>query len=341
MTAAGAALRERARTVRLPSRAAEYETRRRLPDLLVPAAELGETAGLAVWWAGVCRHSPAVPPVAVRAVVLAADHGIAVRGVSARPLGWTARAVPRLGSPDGPLGGAAAALGVSLEVVDVDVAGDAGPTSRAFDEAPALTPDLIDAAYDRGIAIVGTAADQDLLVLSAVGVGGSTTAAAIVAASLGLRPTQAVGRGSGIDDLAWMRKVSALRDGLRRARLTGLGAASPAVDHLLQLGSLDAAVAVAILVEAAARRIPVVIDGPLAAAAALLAQRVSPTSRHWWLGVDGITDPVTDRVWDEIAITRAMTSTAGSGAGGLLAVAAIRTAAALSAPGAVDSAESI
>lgn len=328
-TSAGAALRERARTVRLPSRSAEYEARRRLTRLLVPATELGEAAGVAVWWAGVTRACPAPPPVAPHAMVLAADHGIAERGVSARPLGWTADAVAQLGRPDGPLGAAAAALGVSLDVVDVDVAGPAGPTGRAFDSGPALDPGTVDAGYERGMALTGAAADHDVLVLSCVGVGSSTTAAALLASALGLRPHTAVSRGSGVDDLAWMRKVAALRDGLRRSRLAGVTASSPALDHLVQLGSVDAAVAVGLLVEAAARRLPVIIDGPLAAAAALLAQRVSPTSRHWWLAVDGVEEPVTDQVWDEIAVTRVMTSTAGSGIGGLLAVATVRAAAAL------------
>ena len=161
-TSAGAALRERARTVRLPSRPAEYEARRSLTGLLVPVTELGEVAAVAVWWAGVTRASPAPPPVSPHALVLAGDHGIAVRGVSARSLDWTGRAVSHLGRPQGPLGAAAAALGVSVDVVDVDVAGPTGPTSRAFDTAPALDPETVDNAYERGMARVKAAAGHDV-----------------------------------------------------------------------------------------------------------------------------------------------------------------------------------
>ncbi len=327
----GSALRERSRTVRLPSRAAEYDARRRLLDLWVTPGEMGDLAETAVWWSGVAGSSPAPLPKSPHAIVLGGDHGIAVRGVSAHPLGWTAEAVARVGAPDGPVRGTADALGITVEVVAVDVAGPEGPGSRAFDREPALRADQVDAAFGQGISLVAaaTSAGHDVLVLSCLGVGSSTTAAALAASALGRGFVSLVGRGSGIDDLAWMRKAGALRDGLRRARLAGVTPASPAVTHLTHFGSLDAAVAVGILVEAAARRVPVVIDGPLAAAAALLAQRISPSSRHWWLAIDGLDEPVAAQVWDEIAVARLWVGASGSGLGGMVAVAMVRTAAAL------------
>jgi|GEM_PF-1073285 nicotinate-nucleotide--dimethylbenzimidazole phosphoribosyltransferase len=325
-----AGLRERARQVRVPSRSAEYDARRRLGSLLLPATHLGAHADLAVWWAGVAGACPAPEPDPASVVVLAADHGIAVRGVSALPLGWTAVAAERLAADGGALAGSAAATGVPVSVLPVDVAGPSGPRSHPFDTEPALDGDTVDSAVDRGRALLADLAGTHRLVgVSSFGVGATTTAAALVASVLGRSAVAVVTRGSGIDDLAWMRKTAALRDGLRRARLAGVGPSSPAAEHLRHLGSTDAAVLVGLLVEAAARRVGVVVDGPIAAAAALLAQRVAPTARHWWLGVDADAEPLTRAVWDETGVARVATTAEGAGLGAALAVTAVRTATAV------------
>lgn len=321
------ALRMRSREVRVPSRSAEYDARRRLPSLVLPATHLADHADLAVWWAGVHGACPPEPPSSPLLVVLAADHGVAVRGVSALPLGWTAVAAAMLATTDGPLREAAA--GIPVEVHEVDVAGPSGPRSAPFDTGPALAAEAVDEAVDLGVALAAAAAEHhDLVGLSSIGVAGTTTAAALVASALGMRAHEIVTRGSGIDDLAWMRKTAAVRDGLRRARLAGVGAGAPAADHLILLGSVDAAVALGFLVEAAARKLPVVLDGPVTAAAALLAQRVCPSARHWWLGAGG-GEVLASRVQDEIGIARAVTPVEGGGFGALAAMAGVRTAAAL------------
>lgn len=320
-------LRERARHVRVPSRSAEYDARRRLTSLLVPPGHFGDHADVAVWWCGVAGVCPAPPPATPRVLVLAADHGIAVRGVSALPLGWTAVAAASLAAETGALSAAGAAVGVPVEVVDVDVAGPRGPVSRPFDVGPAMDEATVDEALDRGRVLAGSVEGHDLLAISTIGVGATTTAAALIASALGRSPISVVTRGSGIDDLAWMRKTAALRDGLRLARLAGVGPASPAADHLRHLGSVDAAVVVGLLVEAAARKVPVIVDGPLAAAAGLLAQRVAPSTRHWWLAVDPAVDPLARTVWDEIGVARIGGGAEGAGLGAVLAVAGVRAAA--------------
>ncbi|MGF1645466.1 MAG: nicotinate-nucleotide--dimethylbenzimidazole phosphoribosyltransferase [Kineosporiaceae bacterium] len=332
-----AGLRDRSRQVRVPSRSAEYDARRRLGTLLLPAGHLGGHADLAVWWAGVSGASPGPAPDPAVVVVLAADHGVAVRGVSALPLGWTAVAAGGLTADGGALAGAATAAGVPVRVVPVDVAGPQGPLSRPFDAGPALDANALDDAVDRGRDLLAELAEDHRVVgVSTLGVGGTTVAAALVGSALGLPATAVVTRGSGIDDLAWMRKTAALRDGLRRARTAGVGPSSPAADHLEHLGSVDAAVLVGLLVEAAARRVGVVVDGPVAAAAALLAQRVAPTARHWWLGVDAEAEPLTRQVWDEIGVARVATTAEGGGLGALLAVTAVRAAAAVLASPSAD-----
>jgi nicotinate-nucleotide--dimethylbenzimidazole phosphoribosyltransferase len=119
----------------------------------------------------------------------------------------------------------------------------------------------------------------DLLVAGAVGVGATTPASALVAAITGVEPVAVVGRGSGIDDDAWMRKAAAIRDTLRRAR--------PHVRDPLALlrvaGGVDLAVLAGFLLQAAVRRTPALIDGLVAGAAALVADELAPGARAWWL----------------------------------------------------------
>ena len=87
-----------------------------------------------------------------------------------------------------------------------------------------------------------------------------------------------VGRGSGIDDRAWMRKVVAIRDGLRRAR----DFAADPIALLAVAGGADVAAMTGFLVEAAVRRTPVLLDGVMSAAAALVASAITPSASVWW-----------------------------------------------------------
>ena len=113
----------------------------------------------------------------------------------------------------------------------------------------------------------------------AIGVGATTPASVLVAAITGAEPVAVVGRGSGIDDETWMRKAAAIRDALRRAR--------PHVRDPLALlrvaGGADLAVLAGFLVQAAVRRTPVLLDGLVPVAAALVADELAPGARDWWL----------------------------------------------------------
>ena len=169
--------------------------------------------------------------------------------------------------------------GVSLRVVDVAV--DHSPDAPApdsplapdpryrvgagtgrIDRTDALTDDETERAVDVGRALVDDEVDAgaDLLVPGAIGVGATTPASVLVAAITGAEPVAVVGRGSGIDDEAWMRKAAAIRDALRRAR-------PHARDPLALLrvaGGADLAVLAGFLLQAAVRRTPVLLDGLVA-----------------------------------------------------------------------------
>lgn len=315
--------------VRPTGRAAEQAARQAVEDLLLPSGSLGELQRLAVWWAGVRRDMEAPPPRTARVLVVAGDHGIAVRGVSALPLGHTAVGLRALRSGRSATHAAAAVHGVPVEVAEVDVAGPQGPRSAPFDVGPAMDADLLADAVAQGAGLADGLADAgvDLVVLGELNVGGSTTGAAVVGAAQRRRVLEVVGRGSGVDDAAWMRKAAAVREGLRRARAGGRDVPS----LLLAVGSADVAATTALLLRSAARGLPVLLDGPVSAAAAVLAHRVSPTSRQWWLFPERGDEPCVHRAQDALGMApvHALGVRTGLAVAGLTALGTLRTAVAV------------
>jgi nicotinate-nucleotide--dimethylbenzimidazole phosphoribosyltransferase len=154
-------------------------------------------------------------------------------------------------------------------------------SSGRIDIEDALSQDEVEAAVAAGRAIADEEVDSgaDLLIAGDMGIGNTTPAAVLVAALTGAEPVAVVGRGTGIDDAGWMRKAAAIRDALRRAR--------PVVGEPLALlrtaGGADLAGMAGFLAQAAVRRTPVLLDGVVVAAAALVAEELAPGARAWWL----------------------------------------------------------
>lgn len=323
-----AALQLLAAAVRPPRRAEEAAARGRLDGLLVAPGSLGTLHRLALWWGGVRRDGRPEPERA-EVVVLAADHGIAVRGVSALPLGHTRVAAQAVRDGCSATDAAARTAGCTVRLLDVDVAGPTGPRSAPFDVADGLTAEVALGCVRRGddLAAELAAADLDVLVLGELHTGGSTTSAAVVGAVQRLRVLDVVGRGSGVDDTAWMRKAVAVREGLRRARSRPRDAGN----LLLAVGSADVAFATGLLIGCAARGLPVVLDGPVTAAAAALAHRVSATSRQWWLFPERTEEPCVHRVQDALGMVPVgdLGVRAGGGVAGLATLGQLRLAASL------------
>lgn len=315
--------------VRPTGRAAEQRARQTVEDLLLPTGSTGSLHRLAVWWAGVRRDPDAAPPAEVAAVVVAGDHGIAVRGVSALPLGHTAVTLRAMTEGRSATHAVAAGLGVPVRAEQVDVAGPRGPRGRAFDHEDALGPELLAEALGQGVALAEDLAGKglDLVVLGELHVGGSTTAAAVIGAAQRRRVLEVVGRGSGVDDTAWMRKAAAVREGLRRARSRPRDVPS----ILTTVGSADLAACTALLLRCAALGLPVVLDGPVTAAAAVLAHRVSPTSRQWWLFPERGDEPAVHLAQDALGMlpVHDLGTRTGLAVPGLVALSTLRAAVAL------------
>ncbi|BDH58122.1 hypothetical protein MTP03_30610 [Tsukamurella sp. PLM1] len=178
--------------------------------------------------------------------------------------------------------------GASVRVEDIAVLGDTGPAPNKIRRSSgdiavtdALTDEETIAAIAAGRRIADEEVDSgaDLLIAGDMGIGNTTPAAVLIGALTETEPVLVVGRGTGIDDNAWMRKAAAVRDGMYRARPhTGNPKAL-----LRTAAGADIAAMAGFLAQAAVRRTPVILDGVVVTAAALVANDLAPGAVNWWV----------------------------------------------------------
>jgi len=260
----------------------------RQAQLTKPTGALGRLEALAVELASL-QHTGR--PRAERApmIVFAADHGIAAQGVSAYPQGVTIAMMANFATGGAAISVLAKELGSSLEVVDAGtLAEEPMPGivtdkprrgSRDFSKEPALDAADLAFALDCGKrAVVRAAAfDPDLVILGEMGIGNTTSAAAIAAALL-RRGAQAVtGLGTGVDAAGRDRKARLIDAALARHDLAGASARQT----LCAVGGLEIAAICGAIIASAQRRIPILIDGFIVSVAALAASRANPSCRPY------------------------------------------------------------
>ena len=268
---------------------ARTAARAELDRKVKPVASLGRLEDLAARVAGI-HASPAPPAPTPAVVVCAADHGIADEGVSAYPQAVTAQMLTTFAT-----GGAAVCVlarqaGARLVVVDLGVL--APPNRGAWHAAaldrrvragtanttrePAMTSGQALRAVRTGVDLARDlhADGVDLVAVGDMGIANTTTASAVTAALLGAAPEDVCGRGTGVDDDQLAHKVATVRPILARHRAVG---PSP-MDVLADLGGLEIAALTGVVLGCAAHRLPVVLDGFITGAAALVAARLAPHS---------------------------------------------------------------
>ncbi|MFJ8232163.1 nicotinate-nucleotide--dimethylbenzimidazole phosphoribosyltransferase [Streptomyces sp. NPDC094448] len=310
--------------------------------LAVAPKALGRLDELGEWLVAAQGVSPPKVIARPRVVLFAGDHGVAGLDVSGRRAGEAYRLVREAIEGTSPVAVLARGAGVPVRVVDAGL--DCDPEllpeeivrhrvrrgSGRIDVEDALTPDEVDAALRLGAAIADEEADSgtDLVVLGDLSVGGTTPAAVLIAALCGTDASVVTGRGgAGIDDLAWMRKCAAIRDALRRARPV-LG---DQTDLLAAVGGADIAAMTGFLLQCAVRRTPVILDGVVSAACALVGQRAAFRAPDWWLAGQLTGEPGQAKALDRMALNPILEQgvTTGGGTGALLALPLVQAAAAL------------
>jgi nicotinate-nucleotide--dimethylbenzimidazole phosphoribosyltransferase len=241
---------------------AEAAARARQVVLTKPPGALGRLEDLSVWVSACQGVCPPRQFERARIVVFAGDHGVTAAGVSAFPPEVTAQMVANVDA-------GRAAINVLAELADAGV--------RVVDVA--IDSDEVMAAIAVGRAIADEEVDggADLLIAGDMGVGNTTAATTLIASLTGSEPVAVVGRGTGVDDAGWVRKTAAVRDALYRARDV-----SDPVELLRVCGGADLAAMAGYCLQAAVRRTPMLLDGVVVTAAALVADRLAPGARAWW-----------------------------------------------------------
>ena len=334
-------LTELAGQVPLPDKQQSEAARERLAALAKPIGALGRLEDLAAWICSVQGMCPPRPLEDVRVVVFAGDHGIATAGVSAYPREVTGLMVRTFVAGGAAVNVLARQVGASVRVLDLGVDADLSDLPAAvtkhkvrrgsgrIDVEDALTRDEAETAFRTGMAIADEEVDSGaaLLIAGDMGIGNTTPATVLTVLLTGKDVASLVGRGTGVDDNAWMRKAAAVRDAARRGRpKTG-----DMIELLATVSSADIAATAGFLTQAAVRRTPVLLDGVVSGAAALVAARVSYRAGRWFIAGHRSTEPAHHAALARLGLEPLVDyeMRLGEGTGALIAVPVLKAAAAL------------
>lgn len=324
-----------------PSETARTAATERLAGLATPPGALGRLGELAIWVAATQGQVPPAPIENVRAVIFAGDHGVADHGVSAFPKAITPAMVRTFLAGKAGVSVLAAQHGVNVRVLDIAVDDDldgVAPEVTAFKVRrssgaihleDALTAEETARAIAAGeeIAAQEIASGAQLLISGDMGIGNTTPTAALIAASLGLPAADVTGHGTGIDEAGLAHKTQIVQQAIDRA---GERTSDP-VDTLTALGSADIAATAGFLAAAARAGVPVLLDGVISVAAAIMADRLAPGAAAWFAAGHRSTEPAQAFALEKLGLEPILDlgMRLGEGSGAVAAVPVLRSAALL------------
>jgi nicotinate-nucleotide--dimethylbenzimidazole phosphoribosyltransferase len=278
------------------------KAREYMKNLAMPQDSLGELLTLAEQLAAIKRSLK--PSVSHKTVVtMAGDHGVVAEGVSAYPQEVTPQMVYNFVSGGAAINVLAAAAGARVIVVDMGVAADLsslveegkiisckiGYGTKNFARGPAMTREEAVQALEAGIFIAGKLAGEgaELLATGDMGIGNTTPSSAILAVFSGKPVQEVTGRGTGLDDEGLQNKIRVIRQALEINRPDP---ADP-VDVLAKVGGYEIGGIAGLILGAAYHRIPVLIDGFISSAGALLAKHLAPLSLDYMIAAHQSMEP--------------------------------------------------
>lgn len=303
-----------------------------------PRGSLGVLEEIAVRIAAL--EDVAVPPKRSAAIVVAAaDHGVAGEGVSAYPQEVTAQMVANFAAGGAAINVLAREAGARLVVVDAGVAVPCeqpevralrfGPGTASITRGPAMERSVAEAAVEAGSALAAELVRDGigLIAVGEMGIGNSTSASALAAALLPAGASAVCGRGTGLDDAGLARKVAAVEQALSVNHIDpgdGIGV-------LAALGGFEIALLTGVILGSYGARVPVVLDGFITGAAALVAARIEPASVDAMIASHRSPEPGHALVLDALGLEPLvdMRMRLGEGSGAALALPIIASALAL------------
>ena len=271
---------------------ASAAARQRQNSLTKPLGSAGFLEDLSVQIAGMTGS--AVPDCSRKAViVMAADHGIAKEGVSPYPQEVTPQMVMNFLHGGAAINVLTRQANSAVVIVDIGVAHDFGPIPGIYHRkvargtanmlnGPAMNRNEAESAIRVGMEIADETIDSgvQLLATGEMGIGNTTPSAAITAVLCGRTPAEVTGRGTGIDEAGLQKKIRIVE----RCIAANQPDPKDAMDVLCKIGGLEIAGMAGVVIAAAARRIPVVLDGLISTAAAAIAVELVPETKNYLIG---------------------------------------------------------
>jgi nicotinate-nucleotide--dimethylbenzimidazole phosphoribosyltransferase len=272
---------------------ARSRAKTRLEQLTMPYWALGRLMDLAEDLAGITGSLK--PPVDRKTIItMAGDHGVVAAGVSKYPQEVTVQMVRNIVQGGAGINALARHAGARIVVVDMGVAGDLGDLVREkkilsrrvrngtdnMAEGPAMTRDEAIRCVEGGIqTALDLATETDLFGTGDMGIGNTTPSSAIVSVLSGSPVTEVTGRGTGIDDRQFFNKVSVIEKAIKLNRPDP----DDVLDVLAKVGGFEIGGIAGLIIGAAAAKKPVLVDGFISTAGALIAAHLSPVSREYMI----------------------------------------------------------
>ncbi len=257
----------------------------RQQQLTKPPGSLGRLEALSIQLAGIQRTARPTTD-RKRLILAAADHGVAASGVSSYPQDVTAQMLRNFLTGGAAVNVLARHAGVDLTIVDAGIAKPLdpspqlntlrfGPGTQNIATGPAMSRETAEATVRAGIALAqDAAADTDLLAVGEMGIANTTAAAAVVSCLSGRPPAETTGRGASRTDQQLSAKIAVVQQAIALNNPDQ----SDGLDVLRCVGGFEIGVLAGVMLGAAATRTPIILDGAITAASALIAQSIAPLS---------------------------------------------------------------
>ncbi len=310
-------------------RNAAEQAQKRLDSLTKPPGSLGVLEEIAVQLAAI--QGRAIPVLEQKVVmVMAGDHGVVEEGVSAFPQEVTQQMVINILHHGAAINVLSNQADARVVVTDVGIKGDpivhrelnirkVRPGTRNMVKEAAMTEEEVVAALEVGIAMVNGEIDKGATIVATgeMGIGNTTPSAAILACMTGKDLELITGRGTGVDDQGLIRKRAAIKKAIE---VNDPDAADP-LDVLRKVGGLEIAALTGVILGAAARKVPVVVDGFISTTAALVAYKMHRYCQYYMIASHLSQEPGHKILLEEIGLkpTLQLDLRLGEGTGAVLA----------------------
>jgi nicotinate-nucleotide--dimethylbenzimidazole phosphoribosyltransferase len=334
----GVLLRDTLAAIEPTDNAAADAARERQARLTKPPGSMGYLEELSAQLCAIARECPAAVPEPATVAVFAADHGVHAQGVSPWPQEVTTQMVANFLGDGAVINAVARQVGAEVVVVNMGVVSEIDSAPGLLDRTvrrgtadmavePAMTRAEAEAAIEAGIALAYELIDGGTrcLIAGDMGIANTTASAALISTVTGAAPAEVTGRGTGIDDDTLRHKIEVIERALTLHRPT----ATDPLGALAAVGGLEHAGLVGMMLGAAARRTPLVLDGVISASAALIAARLAPDVTGYLIAGHQSVEPGAERALAHLGLRPliALDLRLGEGSGATLALGLVQSAA--------------